>query len=69
MNDFTRWTLQPIVRLTFRMIRATKFTVNRQFLDILDTDCPQPANLVTVTIGHLLAQNDQVNDGRRSQKC
>jgi hypothetical protein len=28
----------------FQMIRATKFTVNRQVLDNLDTGCPQPAN-------------------------
>jgi hypothetical protein len=49
----------------FELIRNTKFSLNKERLEILDLGAPVPANLVTVTLNHLPSQNDPKDMGQQ----
>jgi hypothetical protein len=53
----------------FELIRNTKFSINKERLELLDVGPPVPANLVTVTLNHLPSQNSPFDTGERVAKA
>jgi hypothetical protein len=49
----------------FKLIRNTKFSLNKERLELLDVGPPVPANLVTVTLNHLPSQNSPFDTGKQ----